>query len=69
MEDPRLAGGNYTSNEERISILAKYDKVKTDNYMIVMCTVIDCVCSPVNRTTYFTQGWYTYQLELYIDPQ
>lgn len=27
MEDPRLAGGNYTSKEERISILAKYDKV------------------------------------------
>lgn len=27
MEDPRLAGGNYTSKEERLSILAKYDKV------------------------------------------
>ena len=27
MEDPRLAGGNYTGKEERISILVKYDKV------------------------------------------
>ena len=31
MEDSRLAGGNYTGKEERISILVKYDKVKTDN--------------------------------------
>lgn len=34
MEDPRLAGGNYTSKEERVSILAKYDKGRADDAVI-----------------------------------